>query len=67
MSKLKELIKKKENISLAKFTSKTANYGRHYKLSPEKYSDEISERMLIALKKSLTQQGMAPMGGDKNP
>ncbi len=54
---LKELIKKQENKSLAKFSNKTTDYGRHNKISPEKYADDISERMIKALKKNLSQHG----------
>ncbi len=63
MSMLKELIKKRDNKSLAKFANKTSDYGKHYKHSPEKYADEISERMIIALKKNLSQHGIAISGG----
>lgn len=55
---LKELVKKQENKSLAKFVGKTTDYGKYYKLSPEKYADEISERIITALKKNLSQQGI---------
>lgn len=64
MSMLKELIKKQDNKSLEKFTNKTTDYGKHYKHSPEKNADKISERMIIALKKNLSQQGIATMGED---
>ena len=52
---LKELIKKQDNKILAKFANKTSDYGKHHKHSPEKYADEISERIIIALKKNLSQ------------
>lgn len=61
---LKELIKKQDNKLLAKFANKTLDYGKHQKHSPEKYADEISERIIIALKKNLSQQGIAKSGGD---
>lgn len=64
MSMLKELKKKQDNKSLEKFSNKTSDYGKHYKHSPEKYADEISERMIITLKKNLSQQGIAAMGSD---
>ena len=60
---LKELIKKQENKSLAKFAKKTTDYGRHNKVSPEKYADDISDRMIIALKKNLSQHGVCQNTG----
>lgn len=56
---LKELIKKRVNKSLAKFTNRTTDYGKHYIVSPENYADEISERMIKALKNNLSQHGIA--------
>ena len=60
---LKELIKKQENKSLAKFANNTTDYGRHNKVSPEKYADDISERMIKALKKNLSQHGYCQNAG----
>lgn len=62
MTMLKELIKKQKTKSLTIFYTK--NYEKEYniRVSSEKCSDIISERMTNALKQNLSQQGFAKSG-----
>lgn len=53
---IQELLQKQENKSLKIFSKKTSDFGSNHKFDPEICAEKISDKLIIIVKKNLSQQ-----------